>query len=152
MFKRSKKGISPLIATVLLIAFAVALGAVVMNVSAGLIEEQTKEPAIDCAKLAIDVFKVRERPQVCFSDGQVTYRLTNTGIHEVSDVRVQVIGERGVAQSMLGEAMSPADIKDSAIAYSLAKNGNIVSARFIPLSGEMVCQAQGVEIADVRDC
>lgn len=152
MLLRSKKGISPLIATVLLIAFAVALGAVVMNVSASLIEEQTKEPAIDCAKLAIDFFKVRERPQVCFADGQVTYRLTNTGIYDVTDVRVQIVGERGVEQGMLGSAMAPADIKDSAIDYSIAKNGNIVSARFIPLSDEMICQAQGVELVDVKDC
>lgn len=152
MFMRSKKGISPLIATVLLIAFAIALGAVVMNVSADLIEEQTKAPAVDCSNLSLEVFNVRERPQVCYESGQVTYRLTNPGIHTVTDVRVQIVGERGVAQEEFGSAMAPADIKDAAIAYSLAKNGNIVSARFIPLSEETVCQAQSVEVSDIKDC
>lgn len=46
---RTKKGVSPLIATVLLIAFAVALGAVVMNWSHSLVtpEEKGKEACPD---------------------------------------------------------------------------------------------------------
>lgn len=44
--KVGKRGISPLIATVLLVAFAVALGAVVMNWAKGV--EETKTP-VDAA-------------------------------------------------------------------------------------------------------
>ena len=152
MFIQSKKGISPLIATVLLIAFAVALGAVVMNVSAGLIKEQTKTPSADCSTLALDIFTVREKPQVCFADKVITYRLTNNGAQKISDVKVQIVGEREVVQGTLGSQMAPADIKESSISYSVAKNGDIISARFIPLSDATLCQEQSVSVDEVKDC
>ncbi len=152
MLLRSKKGISPLIATVLLIAFAVALGAVVMNVSATLLESGGEGQAADCSRLALSVAQARGSPEVCFGQGKVTYRIINTGSSRISDVLVQAVGETGLVQESLGVPLDAADTTDGSLDYSLAKNGNIRSMRFIPMSGTKICEAQGVEVADVRDC
>ncbi len=152
MLRRSRKGISPLIATVLLIAFAVALGAVAMNVSATLLESDAKGQAADCTRLALSVAKVRESPHICFGGGKVTYRITNIGLSHISDVFVQAIGESDLTQESLGEPLKAADSYDGSLDYSLAKNGNIKRMRFIPMSGTKICEAQAIEIVDVKDC
>lgn len=152
MLLRSKKGVSPLIATVLLIAFAVALGAVVMNVSAALLESDAEGKAADCSSLALSVAQLRGLPDVCFGGGKVTYRLTNTGSSRISDVLTQAVGESGLVQESLGSPLNAGDVKDNSLSYSLAKNGNIKRMRFIPMSGTKICEAQGVEVASVRDC
>ena len=52
----NKKGMSPLIATVVLIAFAVALGAVIMNISSSVVEQNTNM-TYKCADLSFTVHK-----------------------------------------------------------------------------------------------
>jgi flagellin-like protein len=75
----SKKGVSPLIATVLLIAFAVALGAVVMNWGKGYVQAQainveTKSNAqLSCqGDIELNIYVLNQRPKIC-------YELTDTG-------------------------------------------------------------------------
>jgi flagellin-like protein len=46
----NKRGMSPIIATILLIAFAVAIGAMIMNWSAGITEDE-----VDCSSLPSDI-------------------------------------------------------------------------------------------------
>jgi len=72
---QSRKGISPLIATVLLIAFAVALGAVVMSWGRGYIEttatfaEEKSAAEMRCTMdVELDYAIVNNQKKVCFGD------------------------------------------------------------------------------------
>ncbi len=69
-----KKGMSPIIATILLIAFAVALGAMIMNWSSSLISGGAKASACGDANI-----KMRE--DLCYNYGgnKVELDLVNTG-------------------------------------------------------------------------
>ena len=91
-----KKGISPLVATVILIAFAVALGAVVMNLGATITGPRilsTKE----CQEVSIKLLEANAQPQVAFggsgSQGFIEFTLDNVGLKRVERIRVSVLAE-----------------------------------------------------------
>ena len=99
-FFRNKRGISPLIATVLLIAFAVALGAVVMNWGRSYIEatqtqvQQQGQTEIKCStSVKVDAIKIGGVTKVCFDDSQhdVKFILENIGTVNVTALKVQII-------------------------------------------------------------
>lgn len=98
--KNSKRGVSPLIATVLLIAFSVALGAVVMNWGKGFITDQTEyvdaktQIQLSCSiDVIIDFLEISDSKQVCYnsSEGAVYFTIDNQGASNVSGISIQVI-------------------------------------------------------------
>ncbi len=81
---RSKRGVSPLIATVLLIAFAVALGAVVMNWGRGYVEDtantarESSDKEVKCASdVDINIVEIDSVPQICYN---TSFTTDNTSI------------------------------------------------------------------------
>src|SRR3989338_4406236 len=104
-----KKAVSPLIATVLLIAFAVALGAVVMNWGRGYVEDtqdfaqQKSDSELRCSSdVKIDFIQSKTKKFVCFSNdttnniGNIQFTLTNIGEVDISELQTVVIGTAGV--------------------------------------------------------
>ena len=69
MFK-SKKAISPLVATILLLAFAVALGSVVMSWGKGLIEKASQ----DKQEITVEECKIAKE---CFEKNAITIDESN---------------------------------------------------------------------------
>jgi flagellin-like protein len=65
----SSRGMSPLIATVLLVAFAVALGAMIINLGSNIGENSGP----DCSKVKIAV------PAVCYAQNMIRMTIKNTG-------------------------------------------------------------------------
>ena len=70
----SRKAVSPLIATVLLIAFAVALGAVVMNWGRGYVEDtanmarERSDTEVTCTTdVGLAIVEIDNIPQVCYN-------------------------------------------------------------------------------------
>ncbi|MBI5880529.1 hypothetical protein HZB90_00190 [archaeon] len=71
----SRKAVSPLIATVLLIAFAVALGAVVMNWGRGYVEDtanmarERSDTEVTCTTdVSLAIVEIDNVPQVCYNE------------------------------------------------------------------------------------
>ena len=107
IFKKlwKKKGVSPLIATVLLIAFAVSLGAVVMNWGRGYVETTMTQADVQSAeKLTCSMetgFKfveVRGKQRLCIDDRygdvdgpKLKFTLVNTGTSELKGMRIYTI-------------------------------------------------------------
>ena len=78
----SKKGMSPLVATVLLIAFAVALGAMIMNLSG-------PTPEDNISKLCEDVSISTRRP-VCYEDDSLIFVIENDGLVKVDSLQLLI--------------------------------------------------------------
>src|SRR3989344_1722930 len=80
----SKKGVSPLIATILLIAFAVALGTVIMNWGLSL-GSSSDDP---CAKVALELKKMVDNGEVCYgnrgAEGYLNFVIENSGSTDIS--------------------------------------------------------------------
>ncbi|MBW3017302.1 hypothetical protein KY316_02930, partial [Candidatus Woesearchaeota archaeon] len=92
----NKKAVSPLIATVLLIAFAVALGAIVMNWGESFVREtqetaeEASEGRLDCT-LAVDFEIINARYQESDGDNaNVTILVRNAGDQEIAEFVAQV--------------------------------------------------------------
>jgi len=76
---------SPLIATVLLIAFAVALGTMIMNWSAGM------EPGVDLPTLQCNSVFLTTTSNICYSSNALQLVLQNNGAAKIDSVSVQVV-------------------------------------------------------------
>ncbi|MBN2422194.1 hypothetical protein JXB41_03120 [Candidatus Woesearchaeota archaeon] len=110
MFRRLfkiKKGVSPLIATVLLIAFSVALGAVVMSWGRSFITSQTESVEGESSKqmrcsldILLDWVEINGYDQVCFINNtgtNATLRMIvdNIGNEEIIGIKVQLVEADG---------------------------------------------------------
>ena len=85
MFFANKKGVSPLIATILLILFAIALGSVIMNVGVKL------SPSV-CDDVSITPLIVEGIERVCVTNNTLSFAVTNDG-SQIQGVKVIVIGD-----------------------------------------------------------
>lgn len=100
----SRKAVSPLIATVLLIAFAVALGAVVMNWGRGYVEDtaniarERSDTEVTCAsEVDIDIVEIDGVPQICYNitasaNDTVHFIIENKKERDVERVQLRLIG------------------------------------------------------------
>jgi flagellin-like protein len=89
-----RKGMSPLIATVLLIAFAVALGAMIMNWSSGM-DPPSPAPSKDpCRDVQLELSEVFGKPLFCYRDDQIVFNVVNKGSREIRSVQIIVIDDK----------------------------------------------------------
>lgn len=171
-FFAGKKGVSPLIATVLLIAFAVALGAVIMNWGRGFVQDRTadvdRNTKIETG-CALDVaFKISDRrgtPQICYggegTNGQINFTLENSGKKDIKRIAVVVEGQNGIYQnsSINNSAMSAGvGATKQALPYSYTDYGTIELVRFTPIIDiagvETACSGSSrqLDISEIRNC
>ncbi len=133
---KSKKGVSPLIATILLIAFAVALGSVVMNWGLNL---NLGKSADNCRNVEIKIRNI-DVAEACFggfgSNGYINFIIDNTGTIDISGLAIWIVGDKGTRlfdlDSIFIKKSSLYDKKDKEVTYDFAKFGNIKQVQFIP--------------------
>ncbi|MBD3313396.1 hypothetical protein GF345_03055 [Candidatus Woesearchaeota archaeon] len=137
-----KKAVSPLIATVLLIAFAVALGAVVMNWGRSYVEDtaefaqEKSSTEITCSMdIRTEIIKIGETSQICYDDDAETLNFTiqNSGTVRVDGLRIQAIGNSSIVSKEINETFPTAEPKRMYINYSVDGNGSIRQVRFTPM-------------------
>lgn len=146
----NKKAISPIISSVLLIVFAIALGIVVMSWGKGVV---AKEQGGSCEEASLDVIRIAEKPKACFKDNTLYFTIENNGQMKTTGLKVSFIGDTIFQKDMMkgiivGEIVN-ADIK-------FADVGNIQKIKIVPkitLEGkENVCPNGGVELENIGEC
>jgi flagellin-like protein len=163
----NRKGLSPLIATVLLIAFAVALGAVVMNWAkptggGGGGPPTTVTSEVNCSQVKFVVEKVGTKPQVCISKttpNTLEFIVDNRGGIKIKNLRITVLGASGepVNQDVPNSAMGEADLKKMTFTYP-AEIGAIAKVKITPVIADfahdrdLYCTDKTIETTDVRQC
>lgn len=131
-----KKGVSPLIATVLLISFAVALGAVVLNWGRNLDSPLSGDI---CSGASIKIRNINNI-QVCYAgagkNGYINFIIENDGNKNVDGLEILIDGEKGTKlldyndfSIKVGELL---DIKDQSLEYDFDTFGPIKSILFFP--------------------
>lgn len=132
----SKKGVSPLIATILLIAFAVALGSVVMNWGLNLNLGNSEDA---CRNVGIMIRNI-DAAEACFggfgANGYINFILDNTGAVDISGLSILIVGDKGTRlfdlDNILIKKSSLYDKKDKEVSYDFSTFGNIKQVQFIP--------------------
>lgn len=133
---RLKKGVSPLIATVLLIAFAVALGSVLLNWGLNLDLGKSSDK---CRNVEIKL-RSSDTADACFGgvgqNGYINFVLDNTGLNDLNGLSILIVGDKGTRLFDLDNVAinkgSLYDKKDKEVSYDFSKFGNIKQIQFIP--------------------
>lgn len=130
---QSKRAMSPLIATVFLIAFAVALGVMIMNWN----PEETEthiEVGSACSRLKIEI---PENP--CYNDNTLTFTLRNSGQNKINAIKIKsVSGDIDSEQTIKSSSLIATETLTKSVPF-LYLDGMIVS--FIPMyleGGELI--------------
>ncbi|MBS3132308.1 hypothetical protein J4212_07800 [Candidatus Woesearchaeota archaeon] len=134
-----KKGVSPLIATVLLISFAVALGAVVMNWGRNIDPSQADEKCIG-VKIAIDSSSGYD---ACYrgldADGLVFFSVENTGSVDLEGLGVWIVGSKSTKfldfnniKIKQGQVLNLEKRDEQIVSYDFATYGSIRQMQLIP--------------------
>lgn len=166
----SRKAVSPLIATVLLIAFAVALGAVVMNWGRGYVDETTAFASEKTAKeircsmdIGLKFIEFNDVKQVCLNNGtgdpdasSINFTIQNSGTVAIEGVKIQAIGNSSIVDQDINISMPIAGILKGFINYSLTGNGSLKQVRIIPMikveGVKMFCAQNVLVKEDVGIC
>ena len=170
IFIRSRKAVSPLIATVLLIAFAVALGAVVMNWGRSYVEDTAafaKEKSSTEIKCSMDIrteiLRIGENTQICYTQdptdenkGVINFTIQNSGTVRIDGMRIQAIGNASIVSLELNDTFNPAEPKREYMNYSQKNNGSIMQVRFTPLitveDKGVWCAQSALKIESIDSC
>lgn len=153
---KNKRGLSPLIATVLLIAFAVALGAVVMSWGKAYVTMDDTEK-VACSKAELKIHEIEGGPELSFSrtENSVSFMIDNTGNVDIKGIRVWVIGERDNLITNIEEEIKQGYPLRKKIDYRFVTYGRIKEVNFIPkieVEGEeIVCTNQAIGLSSVRE-
>jgi len=157
---KSKKGVSPLIATILLIAFAVALSSVVLKWGSTLSIGRSQDR---CRDVEIKIRNI-ETAEVCFGGvgqkGYINFIIDNTGQLDINGLVVWIIGDKGTKTVDLDKALikknSLFDKKDKEVSYDFSTFGNIQQVQFIPKikTGSIsdICSKSSVKAEKIGVC
>ena len=170
-FRQNKKGVSPLIATVLLIAFAVALGAVIMNWGRGFVQQQTNKAEdtantkVGCAlNVNLKIAEIDGNPQLCYGGGgnagYIEMRLNNDDeTNAIKALSISVGGERNVYNNDSINTTIPVGLAAYLnMSYSYNSYGKVKSIRIVPqimIKGILVpCSGSSLQKSgsEIRNC
>jgi hypothetical protein len=158
----NKRGISPLIATVLLIALSVGMGVAVMSWGEEYIEAKAEfvqgvqETVTSCDLVQFSIIRINNVDQLCLADTTIKGLMDNGPDVNIENIHARVVGEKGVYvdESILDKPLP----KGSAtpIAFSIGDLGAIGQVKFTPtiITGgkPMVCTKQALVAENIRKC
>jgi flagellin-like protein len=150
--KLGKRGIAPVISTLLLIMFASALGIIVMTW--GRTSSVVADTA-DCTDTSLNIIKYNQRAHVCYQGGEIFYTLENNGHTDIRGVRAIVISSFNIQQIDIPRPMHVADIVRNQIPYDPESQGDIQKIKFVPkiyVDELKLCPNNGVEIDNIVRC
>ena len=155
----SKKGVSPLIATILLIAFAVALGSVVMNWGLSLSLGKSSDA---CRNVEIEIRNINGI-ESCFGgfgqNGYINFIIDNKG-PDISGLAIWIVGDKGTSlfdfDNIMIKKGSLYDKKDKEVSYDFTQFGNIKQVQFIPkvkIEGTTeICPKNSIKVEKIGVC
>ena len=151
----SKKGVTPLLATLMLVVLAIGLGVIVMNFGRAQIEI-----AAQCAvDIGMNVVSLNEKPQLCIdrAKSQLFFIVENGRQLPIESLKLRVIGEKDVLNGDVPE--SQVDRLGTVlkyVPYDFVRFGEVRQVRLTPeitlYDQKIVCTEQSVSFETVRDC
>ncbi|MBR9683785.1 hypothetical protein GOV03_04575 [Candidatus Woesearchaeota archaeon] len=150
-----KKGITPLMATLLLISFAVALGVVIMNFGRAQVESES-----ECSiSIGLKISNVGGEDQFCLDrSGNRLFLIVENGINiKVDGLTVSIIGtEKAITRDLSDAKIDKAGTYLKYIDYNVNDLGELRQVKIIPkvkmYDEVLICQEKAIVLEDIRDC
>jgi FlaG/FlaF family flagellin (archaellin) len=137
----TKKAMSPLIATVLVIAFAVAIGVMIMNWTTSFEENGSQASSKDyCNGLALSV-----NPVACFDGSNVVIHVKNTGSEKFDGIMLNSVTESGELDFKIKDSsMIPRESADKKIPFQYSGGDVTINVvPFVMVEGSAVACLEG---------
>lgn len=155
MYPLTRKAITPIMISFLLVSFAVAVGVVVMNLGSAEVEDSA-----ECSvEIGLRFAAIGGEEQVCYDVAKKIFSFSiENGINiNVNGIIVNIIGTQQAESFELNDAkMGKAAVYLGRIPYDTAVSGEIrqvkISPKIIPYDQEEVCIDQAFVIESVRPC
>jgi flagellin-like protein len=129
---KNKKGLSPLIATILLIAFAVALGAVVMNIGRTTVLGAESDSTFT-------IVEIGGTKQICNlekgSSSILEFTLKNGNEDEITDLQISIIGSKDITNlgKLLQQPIGRGELRKIAVGYDSSALGQLKRVIITPV-------------------
>lgn len=161
---RSRKGITPLVATVLLVAFSIGLGAIVMSWGEDYIEEKaefvqgTAEIKSACDMANINVIKIGGQPQACIKDGNIRIWIDNGPEVDLTNIHARIAGTTGigVVDNILFNPLERGNAAQALIPYEQDKVGEVRQVKLTPKiwTGQKMalCSQAAIKVENFTPC
>jgi hypothetical protein len=159
----SSKGITPLVATILLVAFSVGLGALVMSWGEDYIAEKaefvqgTAEVKSGCDAASIQLIRISGTPQACLSPEGIQLWIDNGPNVDLYNIHARIAGQNGV--DIVEDILEQPLLKANAVKVTIPVNpqlGAIMQVRLTPKfwTGKDIalCTQNALEIERLRMC
>ena len=153
-----KRGVSPLIATLLLLALAVGLGILVMNWGRASLEERAR-CSVD---LDMKVIELDKNPQICIGGngehGYVTFIIENGHIAEIKKLQFRAIGKKSIYVDDVPESkIGLGSVLEKTIPYNFNLFGQPKQFKITPKielfpGEEIACPEQAIIIENIKRC
>jgi len=162
LFKQ-RRGLTPLVATILLVAFSVGLGALVMSWGEEYIEEKaefvqgTAEIRSGCDAARIDIIHISGVPQACLSANGVDLWIDNGPDIELYNIQARIVGTDGV--DTVEDILEQPLLKANAARTTLQLNPTIGTIRQIKLTPKIwtgsdiaICPQSALNVERLPPC
>lgn len=162
-----KRGMAPLVATVLLIAFAIALGVVVMSFGSTYYENtrfsgHELNATEMCSSVELALFELQGQEQLCRggdgSGGYVSFVIVNKGIASIRGVQLWVVGESIYVADVANSTLQPGQPLEGTEGYDYGRYGGVRQVQVIPKvdipgsTDSVFCFDQAIKRETVRIC
>ncbi len=156
----NKRGISPLIATILLIALSVGMGVAVMSWGEEYIEAKAEfvqgvqETVTSCDLVSFNIIKIGGVDQLCVADGVVKGLIDNGPDTNIAEIHARIVSDAGVGviENVLDRPLQ----RGSAAQVEFSAAGAISQVKFTPkviIAGKtVVCSKQALVVENIRQC
>ena len=160
---QSRKGITPLVATVLLVAFSVGLGALVMSWGEEYVKEHagfaqgTAEVKSECDSAQVELMIIEGKRQACATSSAVNLWIDNGPNIDLYNIHARVAGENGVkvVEEIFSGSLAKSNSVKAVIPYD-ASIAPILQVRLTPRvwTGRdvVMCPQKQIDVEKIPSC
>ncbi len=143
-----KKAMTPMISTLVLIVFAVALGAVVISWgnSEGLVTAAEK----GCSMVDISYLDIGGIPQICYDGTNIKTMIKNDGDIGITGVKIITIGDQGIATDEFMVTIEAGDVVEKL--FPINYQGNIKKILIEPKIINKLCAKHSIDVENIGIC
>ncbi|MCF7872132.1 hypothetical protein K9L97_03795 [Candidatus Woesearchaeota archaeon] len=148
----NKRGVSPLIVTIVLIAFAVALGTMIMSWGSNAVQNRA-----DCSDVEIEFQKFQGKDMICFdiNNSKLNIILKNSGNAKLEYVMYRYIKPnfRTSEQRLANSDLAKAQLFEGSVGYEGSEDARVEFIPAIKIGDNVeLCPDKGLVVEQLAKC
>jgi len=144
----NKKAISPVVSTVIMLGFAIALGIIVI----GWGEEIEQKTYLDCDKVRIELVIIDNEPVLCYNNEGLDFMIENRGSIDIKGFKLNIIGDKDISKVEIEQSIKIGDVVKMTVPYDRERIGNIKLLKFFGMVNKNYCGDSLLEINKIKVC